>query len=470
MQFLPAALLAVSALVSSVSAAVPLQADVTAFLNSEVAAPSGIAYKGLVDSISYPGTAVGSVIASPSKSQPDYFYHWIRDGALVMDAVNSLYANGDAGLESKLWDYLRFYAKLQKTQTQTGLGEPKYYVDGRAFNDGWCRPQSDGPALTASTLIRFSKAYLAKGGDANRVRNEIFPVVKASLDYVAANWGKGGNCDLWEEVRSDAHFYTRMVQRRAFVEGIEFAKANGDAAAADNYGKQSWYIGERLDNHWDAGRGFVVETLNAGGRSGLNAATLLASIHTDTASGGVIDQFSPTDDRIQATIPKLVESFKQVFPINGATKNGAGLPIGPALGRYSEDIYNGINTSEGNPWFLCTLANAEIYYRMIVRYKTAGTIKVTDRNLGFFRYIGVQSSLSAGQSYAASSAQFNDIVNSLAVRGDELVRRVQYHSGNGRLTEQYSKYNGFTLGARDLTWSYAAVVTADLQRNRANTV
>ncbi|KAI8926174.1 Six-hairpin glycosidase-like protein [Entophlyctis helioformis] len=394
MQFLPAALLAVSALVSSVSAVVPLQADVTAFLNSEVAAPSGIAYKGLVDSISYPGTAVGSVIASPSKSQPDYFYHWIRDGALVMDAVNSLYANGDAGLESKLWDYLRFYTKLQKTQT---------------------RP-SDGPALTASTLIRFSKA----------------------LDYVAANWGKGGNCDLWEEVRSDAHFYTRMVQRRAFVEGIEFAKANGDAAAADNYGKQSWYIGERLDNHWDAGRGFVVETLNAGGRSGLNAATLLASIHTDTASGGVIDQFSPTDDRIQATIPKLVESFKQVFPINGATKNGAGLPIGPALGRYSEDIYNGINTSEGNPWFLCTLANAEIYYRMIVRYKTAGTIKVTDRNLGFFRYIGVQSSLSAGQSYAASSAQFNDIVNSLAVRGDELVRRVQYHSGNGRLTEQYS--------------------------------
>lgn len=36
---------------------------------------------------------------------------------------------------------------------------------------------------------------------------------------------------------------------------------------------------------------------------------------------------------------------------------------------------------------------------------------------------------------------------------------------NGSLSEQFSKSNGYSLSARDLTWSYAALLTANMRRN-----
>lgn len=36
---------------------------------------------------------------------------------------------------------------------------------------------------------------------------------------------------------------------------------------------------------------------------------------------------------------------------------------------------------------------------------------------------------------------------------------------NGSLAEQFSKHDGFQLSARDLTWSYAALLTANMRRN-----
>lgn len=36
---------------------------------------------------------------------------------------------------------------------------------------------------------------------------------------------------------------------------------------------------------------------------------------------------------------------------------------------------------------------------------------------------------------------------------------------NGSLSEQFGKSDGFSLSARDLTWSYAALLTANLRRN-----
>lgn len=36
---------------------------------------------------------------------------------------------------------------------------------------------------------------------------------------------------------------------------------------------------------------------------------------------------------------------------------------------------------------------------------------------------------------------------------------------NGSLSEQFSKSDGYSLSARDLTWSYAALLTANMRRN-----
>ena len=50
--------------------------------------------KKFLDNINNPEVHNGIVIASPSKENPDYFYHWIRDGALCMNTIFKLYENG----------------------------------------------------------------------------------------------------------------------------------------------------------------------------------------------------------------------------------------------------------------------------------------------------------------------------------------------------------------------------------------
>ena len=37
--------------------------------------------------------------------------------------------------------------------------EPKWTVAGEPYQGGWCRPQTDGPALRASLLMRAAKLF-----------------------------------------------------------------------------------------------------------------------------------------------------------------------------------------------------------------------------------------------------------------------------------------------------------------------
>lgn len=87
--------------------------------------------------ISPQGARPGTVLASPSKSQPDYYYHWVRDAALTMRALAQ---------DSKTFDLTtkyKFYADLvqyhQSQNGQTGLGEPKFNVDGSVYVLPWGR-------------------------------------------------------------------------------------------------------------------------------------------------------------------------------------------------------------------------------------------------------------------------------------------------------------------------------------------
>src|SRR5581483_6225182 len=57
--------------------------------------------------------APGSVIASPSTSNPDYFFHWVRDGAVVTSVVITLLEQANSQAEkdqyrSMLKDYAEF--------------------------------------------------------------------------------------------------------------------------------------------------------------------------------------------------------------------------------------------------------------------------------------------------------------------------------------------------------------------------
>jgi GH15 family glucan-1,4-alpha-glucosidase len=72
----------------------------------------------------------------------------------------------------------------------------------------------------------------------NKVPNANIAVIKADLDFVAGNWRNQMGCDLWEEVRG-THFYTRLVQYRALVDGATFAAGLGDLNGAFIYSKEA---------------------------------------------------------------------------------------------------------------------------------------------------------------------------------------------------------------------------------------
>jgi glucoamylase len=69
-------------------------------------------------------------------------------------------------------------------------------------------------------------------------RNTNIKVIKADLDFVAGNWKNQMGCDLWEEVRG-THFYTRLVQYRALVDGAAFATGLGDLSGALMYAREA---------------------------------------------------------------------------------------------------------------------------------------------------------------------------------------------------------------------------------------
>jgi glucoamylase len=105
------------------------------------------------------GAAPGIVIASPSRQAPNYYFHWIRDGAICFDQALQIYReNPDfhlrATLRSFIFDYMALNRRAQNdTNALTGLGEPKFNIDGSPNSDPWGRPQNDGPAL--ELLILF---------------------------------------------------------------------------------------------------------------------------------------------------------------------------------------------------------------------------------------------------------------------------------------------------------------------------
>lgn len=137
-----------------------------------------------------------------------------------MDVVATLYAASTDTAQKMIYEDLLFnYSIARATEQidpdlQTGLGEPKFNLDNSIFSGPWGRPQNDGPATAAITLMEFANTYLAAGGSIDVVRENIYnstmnpglaPVMKDLL-FVASNWSSP-SFDLWEEEEGD-HFYT----------------------------------------------------------------------------------------------------------------------------------------------------------------------------------------------------------------------------------------------------------------------
>lgn len=118
---------------------------------------------------------------------------------------------------------------------------------------------------------------------------------------------------------------------------------------------------------------------------------------------------------------------------------------------------------EFQPWYLTTLAVAEQLYDAITVWNAQGSLNVTSLSQPFFALF--QSDIAVG-TYSSSSSTFTSLVSSIKTFADGFVSVVaKYTPSNGGLAEQYSRSDGTPTSAVDLTWSYAAALTAFAARD-----
>ncbi|PHH82914.1 hypothetical protein CDD82_4348 [Ophiocordyceps australis] len=440
-------------------AASPLNASVDAFLESE--AP--IALELLLCNIGaqgchVKGAASGVVVASPSTHDPDYFYTWTRDSALVFKSlVDRFTHNYDASLQHHIQEYIVSQAAQQAVSNPsgsladgTGLGEPKFQVNLTAFTGEWGRPQRDGPPLRAIAMISYAN-WLIQNGYTSTVSSIIWPVVQNDLNYVAQYWNETG-FDLWEEVNGSS-FFTTLNQYRALVEGSQLAAALGQPS--ESYQHVAPQILCFLQGYWMPSQGYINANIHHNKeRTGKDVNTLLGSIHVfDAKLGCDATTFQPCSDKALSNLKSTVDSFRS-YPINRGIASGKAI----ALGRYIEDVYY-----HGNPWYLTTLAAAEALYDSLHVWKQSGSLTVTSRSLAFFQDL---LPATAPGTYSKDSQMFDAIVDAVAAYADGFVDVVARYVGpQGSLAEQFTKDTGRPTSARHLTWSYASLLTAAARRS-----
>ncbi|PRT53817.1 Glucoamylase GLU1 [Wickerhamiella sorbophila] len=349
----------------------------------------------------------GLSVASPSTTRPNYYYHWIRDGALAIGTlVGQLERHDDQysdRIRALVESYISSSRQLQIVPTLSGtLGEPKFYIDGAPFNEPWGRPQNDGPALRVMALAKYAQSLSVA-----RNHRLFQQVIRADLDFILSSWQD--QCfDVWEEVYG-VHFFTVLSQYGAVKAGAALAKQAGLGSYVQAYKatlrKMERYINTKFLAHELI---FEHSPIYLAGRCGIDSASVLA-VKTLTSLAGWTEPINGpllvnmTDVRLHNTIEFLNADFQLRYPINYESPGG--------VGRYPEDAYDGYTVSLGNPWFLTTAAVAETL-----------------------------------------------IANGLIDEAHAHVKFIAAHRGEDSLSEQINRYTGYMQGASSLTWSYTQVL------------
>ncbi|KAL8969690.1 MAG: hypothetical protein Q9183_001879 [Haloplaca sp. 2 TL-2023] len=397
-------------------------------LDSFLATENAVALQGILDNIGSIGKEVegadsGIVVASPSRVDPDYFYTWTRDAALTFKVLIDHFIAGETSLQPRIEDYISAQAVLQTVTNPSGdltdgsgLGEPKFEVNSTAFESPWGRPQRDGPALRATALIAYSQ-WLLDNGREREVSTTIWPIISNDLSYVGQYWNQTG-FDLWEESEGSS-FFTIAVQHRSLVEGQALAERIG--ATCSSCASQAAQVLCFLQAFWNGQ--FVISNINARSiRNGRDANSILASIQTFDPDAACDDAtFQPCSSRALSNHKMVTDSFRPLYSIN------AGIP----------NVY---------------------------QFDRLGSLDVVRTSLPFYQ--DLYPSVAIG-TYPKDSPVYNEVISAIKNYADGYVGIVQkYTPSDGSLAEQYSGEDGTPKSATDLTWSYAAFLTAVARRRR----
>jgi glucoamylase len=372
-----------------------------------------------------------------------YYYHWMRDGGLCIKTWLEINDNAYEAVRSELEAYVGWVAKVQQKPDPNGIDvrvEPKFTIpDGEPYVGGWCRPQTDGPALRALALAQWGRIVAAQGDGLMAEAEAIWQLVAFDLDWVTANWGSNG-CDLWEEVQSEDFFFNRMGYIYSLHEAALLAESlgHGDEAAA-LVAKADEIRTATLGHFRD---GFLYESTNRPYDG--------AVIHAVATFGAYL--FPPDSEEAAATVQVLARAFCEEYPVNQAA-TAAGRP-GVLIGRYPGDTYQG-----GNPWQLLTAVLAELFYLAgQTNFEAIETLGGADFELAAAEKTAWRSLLHL----PSAGVTAGDLARAQVAAGDAVLARLyeRVSGDGGRVDEQMDKVSGGQVSAKGLTWSYANILHA----------
>ena len=393
----------------------------------------------------------GSIVASPVLASwdpdPDYFFHWFRDSAIVIDAVRLLYEAGHLGPEAltHFADFVHFSLSLQALDGRALFESPHWrlkvspefmqylrgddlllvsgdavYADARVNPDGtldisrWTRPQHDGPPLRALAVGRWLRTLGARATQSlgEKTLADAARLLRTDLALTAVHW-REPSLDIWEEELGH-HYYTRRVAAAALREGADWLRSLGEAAEAAALHAEARAIRETLDGYWLPGEAHYRSRVMPGGAAStkmLDIAVILAAVH----AGADDDAHSVRDARMHATLAALERLFDRLYPINRQRPRTRAT----AMGRYEGDVY-----FSGGAYYFSTLAAAEFCF------------------------------MAAG---AHARGSERDV---WIARGDAFCETVRaFTPPSGDLSEQFDQRTGEQTSAKHLAWSYAAFIS-----------
>ncbi|VTU25877.1 oligosaccharide amylase [Variovorax sp. PBL-H6] len=395
----------------------------------------------------------GAIVASPVLGNydpdPDYFFHWFRDSAVVIDALRLLYEDGRVGSEAlqHVRDFTRFSLALNGLDGRmiaavsdrrarvapdllqylredhelasvygTIVNETRVNPDGTLDILRWPRPQHDGPPLRALALLR----WVAGGHLDAPLLAEVAALIQLDIDFTLDHWHEP-SYDIWEE-ESGHHYYTLRISAAALGQGAAWLQGLGDTAQAQRCREASQAVLNLLDGYWvdeqpgdrEGTHGYYRSRVlpdDQPSPKALDIAVILSAIH----SLDIGATHGPADPRMQATLARLEALFDAAYPINHGRTEGRG----PAMGRYAGDVYY-----SGGAYYFSTLGAAEFCFRA-----------------------------------AAAAGDARDWSHWTA-RGDAYLATVRaYTPANGDLSEQFDQRTGAQTSAKQLAWSHAAFIS-----------
>jgi GH15 family glucan-1,4-alpha-glucosidase len=394
------------------------------------------------------GSIVASRMLGDWNPDPDYFFHWFRDSAIVIDAVRLLYETGELGSEAltHFSDFVQFSLSLGKLDGRAlttsvrwrenvapdfvqflrgeelaAVSGDAVYADTRVNPDGtldvlrWNRPQHDGSALRALAVLRWLRTLAAgtPGAVGASALADAERLLRVDLAFIAARW-RAPSYDIWEDELGHDYF-TLRVSAAALRLGADWLGGTGDVESAAKSRDDARALLDWLDRFWLADPGCYRSRIMPPGVSStrmLDVSVILSVLHARDGS----DVHSARDPRMQATLDRLEQLFDKLYPIN----HGRPRERAPAIGRFADDTY-----FSGGAWYAATLGAAE------------------------FCFLAADSPTPVG-----------DERSRWVARGDAFLTTVRaFTPPSGDLSEQFDRHTGAQTSAKHLAWSYASFIS-----------